>query len=196
MMLAIALVAALGQPALAHSAGATVSFDPAAPAPGQMAKVVVKMLDAYGAVIPATVRASVSAIDEPATAGVPLVEQPAGIHTVQLRFPQTVGALLRLEVTLPDGLTRGQLMFRVGEGGFPVQDVPVDLVHDGETTDNGKPYAMPPAIPVAPQPAPGQATPTSGTAPATPPARTVPWAALALVGGVMAVTWVLIRRRR
>lgn len=189
IIMAIFLVAGLGQTALAHGVGAVVSFDPPVPAPGQLGTVQVKMLDAYGAVIPATMSAAVSAIDQPPPDGVALQERTPGIHTAQLRFPDTVGALLRLEVALPDGPTKGQMMFRVGEGGFAVQDLSVDLLHEGEVTDNGKPYGS-----AAPSPAP---TPQPASAPQAPPHATFPWVpASVLLIAVLTATWFFIRRRR
>jgi hypothetical protein len=151
LLLVLAVWALLCGAASAHTIQPVITFEPEVPQPGQTGTLEVRLRDSYGVAIPAKVRATMSAIDELPPAFVPLTEQPPGIHTAKFRFPETVGAQLRVEVDLPDGTSQGHLMFRVGDGGFAVKQIPVDLFHEGETGDNGKPYGTPAApVPAAP----------------------------------------------
>lgn len=156
----------------AHELTASLTLDPPVPPPNAEAVLQVRLLGVPPKDRPSiTVRASAGAMDERAPALIPLtLDQQEGVWSGRLRFAEAGPALIRLEVTIADGVTLGKLPVRVGPGGFEVRQIEVELAHAGEAgakeshAGHGQ-GAQPPPVPApSAPPAPGAQTPTASPA--------------------------------
>lgn len=196
LILLVAILPAAPSRAEVHDLGATVTLTPAVPPPGQKGSIAVVLLEANGTPVGgARIRASLGPMDEPAPEPLLLQEGPTGRYTAPLAFPNTVAAIIRLDVELSGQRWQANLPIRMGAEWFRVSGLPLEL-QQLDASGKPMPEPLPPGV-TLPEPTPAPSTTTPGatqSTQATTPTRPPFWKMTITLVALMSVAGLVLRR--